>query len=355
MKKTISIFILSALFIMALTDFSGSSAQDPLESALLISAMSIAVKDGEYDISFIYIDYSADKNTENEYRFLNTSSPTIGGCIESAQRNSRTKIYFGQMDAVFLEKELFYDKARYDQIIDYLERDPYIGYSIYIYGIDSGTDEFNEKIADKDEKIISFLDEIIIKEPVKGSTDTHLLDIVSMYKCYIVPMISPDSENIISGLLAISDDGNIAEFSEDIFRPYGILQGHDGEYFYETPLGEFYTDKVNTSLAYDGEMHFTVFISCEFSSLGLKEYNSLQGKMIDVITLSFSEAVRDDCRSLIRLMQENSSDLLGANLYMHRFHYKEHGYLMQSGINIMRDCEFDVVVKSEFKGNGVMY
>lgn len=355
MKKKISLLVFLSVLITTLTDFSGASSEDPLESALLVSAMSISEKEGEYEVSFIYMDYSAEKGGKNDYKILNISSPTIGGAIENAERNSRTKIYFGQMDAVFLQKDIFYDQPSYKTIIDFLQRDPYIGYSIYIYAYDGTSEEFQSRITGKDGRIINFLDEIIIKEPVKGGTDTHLLDIISAYECYTVPIIAKEGNDLLSGILSVDRNGSVNIFPTDIIRPYGILKNSGGEYYFTTYLGEFYTDKVTTRIVYDGEKHFTVNISCVFSSLGLEGYHSLQGKMVSLAEEAFSDAVKRDVTSFIGMIKAHNADLLGASLYMHRFHHDEHAFLMQEGVNFIRDFEFGIIVKSRFNDNGIMY
>ena len=222
MKRKISFVLTMAALIMSLTDFSSLTDTDPLESALLVSAMSIGQTDGEYDIGFIYADYSAEAG-KNEYKIVKYSSDSVGGCISGAERTLQAKIYFGQMDAVFIEMDVFGDEKIYRDVINCLERNPYMGYSIYVYGFDGDIDEFNGKIEEKDEKYVKFLEDIIIREPMKGAFDAHLLDIVSAYSDYAIPVITPLGDDMVGKMYVMNGNKYISQADSGYFRPYGIL------------------------------------------------------------------------------------------------------------------------------------
>ena len=87
----------------------------------------------------------------------------------------------------------------------------------------------------------------------------------------------------------------------------------------------------------------------------LNGYTSLQGKMISVSERQFSEAVKKDIYGLIDHMKRSRCDMTGIKEYMHRFHNAEYADMMQSGRDIVTDGYFEVVVRSKFINNGVMY
>jgi len=150
-------------------------------------------------------------------------------------------------------------------------------------------------------------------------------------------------------------DRFVAEFDSSMIRPYAILTETEGEYYYSTELGEFYIDKTKCRYHYDGQLKFTVNIDIDFSTLLLYEYHSLQGKMIDEVEYLMSEVVRKDCLEAIDRMKEKNSDIIGINLYMHRFHHKENALLNEENINLPQNADFTVNVNAHFLNNGIMY
>ena len=354
MKRAFNLFIVLTLLLFSLTDFSGFSVSDPLQSSLMISGICFGKTDEEYDISFLYIDYSKESR-KNEYRPVSYSSPTIGGCIYGAENNYQAGIYFGQTDVVFIERDILSDTEMYGEIINYLERNPYIGYSIYVYIVDGEMNEFTEKISAQDDRYIRFLDDLIIREPAKGDVNTHLLDIVSEYDDYFVPVVSSVGQNIISSLGCFGSGEYLGDLDSSVFRQYGILNNLGGKYYYDTSLGEFYTDKTKTTIRYDGGCDFTINVSCNFSSLNLDGYNSLQGRMIRLVEEEFADTVKTDILDAIAKVKQYGYDIIGLEKYMHRFYSSVHGELQKRGINIIRDGNFNVIVECEFRNNGVMY
>ncbi len=349
-RNIIFILILTA----TLTDFSGFSYGDELESSLLISAMSIGYGEEGYNLSFIFIDHPPEKSGKNEYKILTVSSPTIGGCIEKARKNSRENILFGQTDAVFIEKDILMDEKVYSEITDFLERDPYIGYSIYIFATEEKIDSFNKMISSSDEKMTEFLDNIIIKDPAPNLLRTRLADISSSFKAYTIPMISTGEEISVSNLVAMDERRFRTVLPENLFKSIALLTSAPGRHYYETSLGEFYTEDYRSRAVYRNGV-FEITITGKFSTLTLSHYNSLQGKMIEPSEEEFEGKVKQDCEKAIKILSAQNADIIGLEEYMHRFHNSEYGYFTQNGISPIRDCGIVINVDFEFRNNGVMY
>ncbi len=353
MYKKIKKAVLSVLLILTLTDFARISSADSLESALLVSAMSIGYEDGQYRTSFIYIDYSPDKNGQSEYRLFTVSAPTIGECIENAKRNSRENIFFGQTDAVFLEEEIIKDRVLFRSVTDFLERDPYMGYSIYIFGVKGEINAFDEMIEKKDENITAFLDNIIVKDPLSELICARLVDAVSPYGC-VIPAIHTKSSAKVLSLYTINYGTLTGEFEEKYFTAYSVMSGKDGEYYFSAPLGEFYTDRSEPEFSFDGST-LTVTLSGSFSSFSLNGYTSLQGKMINKAEDMFNEAVKAECGEFIKAMKEKNSDPLLINEYLHRFHTDYYASLTQKDISAIEEIPIKIEAEYTFRGNGIMY
>ncbi len=353
MNKKLILIITSLLLIFTLTDFSEISSADSLESAMMVSAISIGYEKGQYDMSFIYLDWAPEKNGRNEYRIISAVSPTIGGCIDCARRDSRENLFFGQTDAVFLEEDLIKNEEVYSSVMDFLERDPYIGYSIYIFATHGEISSFNSLIKDKDASLTEFLDNIIIKDPLDTLICTRLTDTLSGYS-YVIPEIYPGNQSKILSLLSVDGRKYSGFIGESDFITYSVINAKKGEYCFETPLGEFAVKNIKRRLSFDGNI-ITVSLTGEFSTIVSDGYTSIQGKMIALSEEMVERSVESSCGEFVDMMKKTSCDMADLEEYLHRFHPSALAYCEKEHLSFAERYPITIHADLKLVGNGIMY
>lgn len=344
------IFLMVFTFLLALSRLTSSSPEGP-ETDLMASAVIIGSSREDIALSVISVKY--DESGLHRYNTITSSGKSVGECLENIFAVSRRNVLFGQLDAVLIEEELIKDKITFSRITDFLRRDPYIGYGIYIFGINASLKETGELIKNEDEKIIAFLDDIIINDKKPDPAAVTLSEILSEKSC-AVPVADISSSMSVRKYLAVNNGEYRTDISRKYLIPYRLANGISGKYFFSSPLGEFSTTSLSRSLSFSGGV-LEITLSGKFSAISLNGYTSLQGKMISRAEEYFNMAVLSECKKIAELSEETSADLVGLNDYLCRFHHKIYAQmrgkedLYEENIRISFEADFT------YDKNGLMY